>query len=203
MNKNNNLISTNRKFFDLWANTYDWFLIKPWMYYIQKKIVENLNLRDNQKILDIGCGTGDILVLISKLSRAKLYGLDISENMLKRASRKLGKKAALKLGEVSKLPFSNNMFDYVLSTEAFHHFPDPNKALKEINKILKKNRHVLIADVNFYLSFIHKLFKWLEPGHVKIYSLDEFRNMFNDNGFKVLKQKRMGLFAILTIGKKK
>ena len=198
-----NIKKQNITFFDHWANLYDYSIpIKPWLVYIQKKAVDNIKLDNNIKILDIGCGTGDSLFYVSKLSNSKLFGVDISRNMLKIAKKKLWNKAILKLGDVENLPYINNTFDYVLNTEAFHHFPNPNLALKEIHRVLRKGGKLILTDINFNCSIPHKLFKILEPGHVKIYNRKEFYNLFVRAGFKVLKQERVGLFAILTIGRK-
>jgi len=122
--------------------------------------------------------------------------------MIEKAIKKLREKAILKLSDAENLPFNDNTFDYVLSTEAFHHFPNPDTAVKEISRVLKKNGRFVLADVNFYFNFIHKLFKILEPGHVRIYSMEEFKTLFEKNNLKIIEQKRTGLFAILTIGRK-
>ena len=192
----------NRRFFDLWARFYDYsFFVKPWLLYIQKKTVVEIKLKDNIKILDVGCGTGDSLIyLYNKNQKLKLFGIDISKNMLKIARKKLGNKAILKFSDVEKIQFENNFFDYVINTEAFHHFPNPNKAIKEMSRVLKKKGKLIITDINFYSNFIHWLFKKIEPGHVKIYNEKEFQKAFEKNKLKVIKQKRIGLFAILTLG---
>ena len=193
----------NKKFFNLWAITYDWSLLKPWLYSLQKKATSNINLRNNLNILDVGCGTGDSLILLSKFKfKLNLYGLDLSEKMIKRARKKLNGKAILKIGDVENLPFKANSFDYVLNTEAFHHFPNPDKAVKEIYRILKKEGKLILADITFESLFIKRIFKLLEPGHVKIYTKKEFNDLFVKNKFKVLKQKKVGLFVILNIVKK-
>ncbi|MBS3171276.1 methyltransferase domain-containing protein [Candidatus Woesearchaeota archaeon] len=194
----------NRRFFDLWARFYDYsFFVKPWLLYIQKKTVVEIKLKDNIKILDVGCGTGDSLIyLYNKNQKLKLFGIDISKNMLKIARKKLGNKAILKFSDVEKIQFENNFFDYVINTEAFHHFPNPNKAIKEMSRVLKKKGKLIITDINFYSNFIHWLFKKIEPGHVKIYNEKEFQKAFEKNKLKVIKQKRIGLFAILTLGEK-
>lgn len=198
-----NIKQNNLSFFDFWAGFYDYtFFIKPWLRNIQKKVVSNIPLNKNLKILDIGCGTGDSLLFLSELNHPNLFGVDISENMLKVAKKKLNNKAILKIAEVENLPFNKYTFDYVLCTEAFHHFPDPNKSIKEANRVLKKDAIFLLADVNFHSKLIHKLFKLLEPGHVKIYNKNEFKELFEKNNFKVINQKNIGLFSILTIGKK-
>ena len=194
----------NKRFFDLWARFYDYsFFVKPWLLYIQKKTVVEIKLKDNIKILDVGCGTGDSLIyLYNKNQKLKLFGIDISKNMLKIARKKLGNKAILKFSDVEKIQFENNFFDYVINTEAFHHFPNPNKAIKEMSRVLKKKGKLIITDINFYSNFIHWLFKKIEPGHVKIYNEKEFQKAFEKNKLKVIKQKRIGLFAILTLGEK-
>ncbi|MEK6831043.1 MAG: methyltransferase domain-containing protein [Nanoarchaeota archaeon] len=194
---------TNRKFFDLWARTYDWGISKPWLYSLQKKTVSYLKLKNKLRILDIGCGTGDSLVLLNKLNpNLNLYGLDISGKMLEKANKKLKEKAILKLGEVEKIPFKRNSFDYIITTEAFHHFPNPESALKEIYRVLKKKGKLILTDITFKSKLIKRIFKFLEPGHVKIYTEEEFKELFNKNKLKIIEQKRIGLFVVLTIGQK-
>ncbi len=199
-----NLENANKKFFNAWAWFYDYTPIKPWLFYIQKRIINNIELKDSQKILDIGCGTGDALIYLSKLlnkrkiKNVKLYGIDISINMLKIAGRKLRGKAALLPIRNEKTKFKNNNFDCIICTEAFHHFPNQEKALREIYRILKRKGILVIADISLYSGFIHKLFKILEPGHVKLYKKEEFRKLFEKNNFHVLKQERIGLFAVAT-----
>ena len=194
---------TNRKFFDFWAVTYDWSILKPWLYSLQKKAVSSIKLKNNLHILDLGCGTGDSLLLLYHLNKnLNLYGLDISEKMLKRANKKLKEKAILRQGEAGKIPFRDNLFDYVITTEAFHHFPNPNLALKEIFRILKKGGKLILTDITFKSSIIKSLFKFLEPGHVKIYTKEEFKDLFAKNKFKVIKQEKIGLFVILNMVKK-
>ncbi len=193
----------NKKFFNLWAKTYDWGISKFWLYSLQKKAVSYLKLKNNLKILDVGCGTGDSLVLLNRLNpNIDLYGLDISEEMLKKARKKLNEKGVLKLGDVENTSFKSNFFDFVITTEAFHHFPNPDLALKEIYRVLKKNGKLVLTDITFKSKLIKRLFKFLEPGHVKIYTGKEFEELLTKNKFKLIKQEKIGLFVILTMGQK-
>ncbi|MBI4153010.1 methyltransferase domain-containing protein, partial [Candidatus Woesearchaeota archaeon] len=82
------------------------------------------------------------------------------------------------------------------------HFPEPQAAIKEMARVLKKNGLLCISDINYYLRPIHWLFEKLEPGCVHIYSPKEFENLFKEAGLTVLKQKRISLFALLTTAKK-
>ncbi len=69
-------------------------------------------------------------------------------------------------------------------------------------RVLKSDGKLYLADLNFFSKTIHWLFKKLEPGHVKIYGKKEFEDLFSKAGFKVVEQKRVYLFVILTVGEK-
>ena len=120
--------------------------------------------------------------------------------MLLAAKRKLPSYAKLYEADVNKLPFKENKFDYVLSTEAFHHYYDQKKALQEMKRVTKRKGRVIVADINFYFRPIHWLFEKLEPGCVKVNSAKQMRELFNRVGLKIEMQKRTFLFAVTTIG---
>lgn len=191
----------NLWFFNAWASWYDYSGISLWLRYVQKKVVDSLKIKARNYLLDASCGTGELLrYLQSKMPLAKLYGIDLSSKMLEVTRKKLGKQAVLKEGNVEQLPFASRSFDIVFSTEAFHHYLHPKKSLLEFHRVLMPKGQLVVADLNFGSRVVHKLFKWLEPGHVNIYSKKQFKDMLEDAGFKVLSQKRIGLFAIVTIG---
>ncbi len=208
--KNNNTkeqenIHANKVFFNRWSNTYDSSPIRFWMRHFQVPALREIQFRQGIKILDLSCGTGELLQTLDQKSKgtAKLYGLDISEDMLKKAREKLSAKIVLVRGDVHDLPFDSREFDYVLCTEAFHHYHSQNRAVAEMKRVLKNEGKIIIVDVNFFLPPVHWLFQKFEPGCVKINSKKEIKRLFNDNGIKMLKQKRNFLFAIMTIGEKK
>lgn len=193
----------NLWFFNVWASWYDYSGISLWLRYVQKKVVDSLEIKARNYLLDASCGTGELLkYLQNRMPLAKLYGVDISPKMLVVTKKKLKKQVVLKEGNVEQLPFASRSFDIVFSTEAFHHYLHPEKALLEFHRVLMPKGKLVVADLNFGSTVVHKLFKWLEPGHVGIYSKKQFKKMFEDAGFKVLDQRRMGLFAIVTVGTK-
>ena len=159
------------------------------------------------KVLDIGCGTGEFLQeLLRRVSDEKkgytIYGADISSRMLTAARRKLGKIVHLQKADVHALPYPDDQFDYVVSTEAFHHYADQRKALAEMQRVAKKHGKVLIVDIDFFLRPIHWLFEKLEPGCVKINSRSQMQRIFREAGLQQITQHRSFLFAVLTIGVK-
>ena len=192
----------NIKYFNFWSYFYNFDPISIWLLYRQRKILNQINFKKSSSVLDVGCGPGRGLKFLYKKGLRNLYGLDLSPLMIKKAEKVLENKAILKTTSVEKIPFNSEKFDYVINTEAFHHFPDPNKAIKEMSRVLKKNGKLVLADINYYFDFIHWLFKIIEPGYVKIYNEKEFQELFNKNKLKIIEQRRIGLFVVLTIGQK-
>src|SRR3989338_4836703 len=119
--KNDNYASLkekNRHYFDHWAKSYDHFIFGWWVRYIQRKLMEELKLDNKTKVLDVGCGTGYLLLqLSSKIKIGKIIVIDISPKMLKEAQKKVNniRNVKLRRAEAERLPFPDNTFDYVLS----------------------------------------------------------------------------------------
>ena len=95
------------------------------------------------KILDIGCGTGKSTEPLAKVfKKAEIIGCDPDKRMLKEA-RATAKKQKLSIeyikGWAEKLPFEDECFDAVVAGTALHWF-GTKKAVKEINRVLKKGR---------------------------------------------------------------
>ena len=76
----------------------------------------------------------------------KIAGVDLTPNMLDIARDKLGYQADLRLGDSENLPFEDYNFDMVICTDSFHHYPHPDKVLKEFSRVLKTSGGLLIAD---------------------------------------------------------
>lgn len=190
----------NELFFNKWSKSYDRAIFQFWMRGFQRQALKELRLRKDAKILDVSCGTGQLL---NKLNgKAELYGVDISSGMLEIANKRLGNSVVLKKAEVHNLPFPDNYFDYVITTEAFHHYHGQINALLEMKRVVKPGGEVIVSDVNFLIKPINYLFEKFEPGCVKINSRKEMLNLFQKSGWKVIKQKRNFLFAIMTVGVK-
>ena len=105
--------------------------------------IKNLPLK-RQRVLDIGCGSGHLLQLMSRYFKY-LYGIDNSEEMIKKAKKNL-KKASFCCQDANFLPYPREYFDYVISHTAFHHLKK-EKALEEARRVLKKGGKLLIVDV--------------------------------------------------------
>lgn len=113
------------------------------------KITQIFKKNKVKKILDLGCGTGRHLVFLAK-KRFDVYGFDVAEEGIKIAKNWLAKekqKADLKIGSIYKrLPYPDNFFDAVISTNAIHHgrIEDIRLAISEVKRILKSNGLIFI-----------------------------------------------------------
>lgn len=190
----------NEKFFDKIAKHYDKGIFASVVRKMHLKITQLRFIKDNSKILDAGCGTGDLLSILANNKSLKLYGIDISKEMIKISRRKLKNKAKIQLSSAEELKFAKNYFDYVFSIDAFHHYESQDKAMKNFQRILKKRGSLIIVDVNF------RIFNWffhlIEPGNTKMYSSKEMVSIFKKYKFKKIEQSGTGFLSTATIGER-
>jgi len=120
---------------------------------LRRKIFFQLKLyKSTGKLVDLGCGSGNLIVEIAKnLLNLDLIGVDISNEILNLAKERafqndLNKKIEFKIGNVEDLPFPDNSIDFLLSTLSLHHWQDPIRAFNEFFRVLKDNGTLLIFD---------------------------------------------------------
>jgi ubiquinone/menaquinone biosynthesis C-methylase UbiE len=138
-----------RWLFDAWSTFYDQPAIQRLTYRpVQDAVVAALQPLRPRCVLDLGCGTG---LLTARLRGAfpatTIVGCDFSDGMLRQAhAREPG--VPWVCGDALRLPFRDVAFDAIVSTEAFHWFPDQPRALAEMRRVLVPGGHALIAIVN-------------------------------------------------------
>ena len=139
----------NRWFFDGWSRIYDLRLVQRATYRpVHDGVLRALHESRVRQVLDIGCGTGQLAVRIrEELPAVSIVGCDFSDGMLQRA---VARSATIDWvrGDAGRLPFGDGAFDAIVSTEAFHWFPDQDAALREFFRVLKPGGRLLLALVN-------------------------------------------------------
>ncbi len=110
----------------------------------RKKAIRECNLKSNQKVLDLCCGTGQMVEYECKEigKESEVIGLDLTEGMLQVAYNKLSEslkdyKFRLIKGNAMELPFNNNSFDCITIAFGLRNIPDKEKSLSEIYRVLK------------------------------------------------------------------
>ncbi len=187
-------------YFNEWSHTYDKYTFRYFMRRAQRNSI-NMISNKNFSALDVSCGTGEGLLMLREKTSGRIAGVDISEEMLKIAKKKVGgKNIELKKGSVDKLIYDDETFDVVISTEAFHHYPNPENAVKEMTRVLKKGGELIITDPDFLV--FNRLFEKIEPGCVHIYNKREMKNLFIQAGLNDIKQRRTAIAFFITKGVK-
>ncbi len=102
---------------------------------------------DNRIIADIGCGPGFLIKELAKLKFSQIYGIDISENMLVAAKKRIGaaKKIALIKASAEGLPFEDNSLDIIISRGSVFFWEDKEKSYKELFRCIKPDGLILIG----------------------------------------------------------
>ena len=100
------------------------------------------------KVLDVGCGTGVVALLLSEMGH-DVNGVDISEGMLKKANEKINAfnlPIEFTLGDAENLPFENELFDTVINRHLLWTLPNPKNAISEWRRVLKPGGKIVIID---------------------------------------------------------
>jgi ubiquinone/menaquinone biosynthesis C-methylase UbiE len=118
-----------------------------------KEFFAPLALRPGLNVLDVGCGTGDILRLLAPIvSPGTAVGVDLSETMIAEARQRSAENVgnlSFRVGSVLELPFPAASFDRVLATQLLLHVPDPSKALVEVKRVLSPSGVISIAETDW------------------------------------------------------
>lgn len=112
---------------------------------VARAMVEHYGIKPGDRILDVGCGKGFLLYDFTKVVPGlELHGLDISEYAIANAKDEI--KDRLQVGNATSLPFPDKHFDFVFSITTLHnlHCYDLDKALREIERVGKKDKYVCV-----------------------------------------------------------
>ncbi len=148
--------------------------------YLQKKsdkhytfiLRDRWSLVSGKKHLDIGCGYGQFARLNPK--NIEVYGIDIE---------KQSDLTNFKIADINKkIPYSDNTFDSITMFHVLEHLTNPSYALKEINRVLKKDGQAIIMVPNY--SFKHF---YSDHTHIRPYPKKALFDIMNEAGFRNVK----------------
>lgn len=114
----------------------------------QKAWGVDLSWFEGKRCLDAGCGGGRFVVALARLG-ALVSGIDISEEAVEAAQVRLLERGMMnadaQVASVLNVPYPDATFDYVLSSGVIHHTPDPQKAFKELTRVLKPGGRLFLS----------------------------------------------------------
>src|SRR3989344_3665566 len=128
--------------YDEIAPTYDELYKKEQLNKL-RTISKILKVKENDKLLDIGAGTG----ISTNYFKCKTYGIEPSLNMIKNG------KGNLIQARAENIPFKSNTFDIVIAITSFHNFGNFNQAIKEIKRVAKPNARIIITVMKKSIKF--------------------------------------------------
>lgn len=158
-------------------------------------ILNSLDIAPKSKILDLGTGSGYLAFPIAKINcESEIIGLDIAVRTLTQNRERAYNMGLKNLNFVDyngvKFPFENNVFDYVVTRYALHHFPNIDKTFKEISRVVKPGGVFFISDPtpneNDDIRFIDTYMQMKDDGHVKFYTKGEFIELAEKHNFKLV-----------------
>lgn len=160
------------------------------------RFIELLGGKEESRILDVGCGAGDLLLMLKERGFKRIEGLDYSQQA-KKFAEKRGLRIILCDIEKEKLPFKNK-FDVVILGDILEHSFEPEFLLEKIKNLLKRNGWLLISVPNagWYLNGIlltfFPRFLRLSPAfgvwtHCNQFTSYALGKLLEDSGFKLIK----------------
>lgn len=177
-----------RRTFDRWAGSYERDPFSRMIARLQHDALEALELGKGDRLLDVGCGTGAAVRAAAEVVE-RAVGVDLSPKMLAEARERASGLSGVEFveGDSENLPFGDGEFTAVLCTTSLHHYPRPEKAAREMARVLAPGGRVVIGDgtsdaVTMKVSdFVLRNF---EPGHVRFHRVEDLRRMLEDAGLE-------------------
>ena len=103
---------------------------------VLQNLLETCQLGPSQSALEVGCGTGNYILVIQAVSRCQGWGVDPAEKMLEIA-RQRSQSVTFQIGAANQLPFPGESFDLVFSVDMVHHLQQKHSYIQQAHRLLK------------------------------------------------------------------
>ena len=173
------------KYNNLWVQKYS---LGPTRREVKKIVLPLLEKNNELKILDIGCGTGQLIKEISDhCNKVNYLGIDVAENMIEVAKKNnKGKNVKFKTSSIESFE-SNEKYDIIICTHAFPYFPNKQEMIKKMAGLCNKKGQVIIVNssTNSLKDLIINFFLKATTSKAKYLSIDEMKKLFKSAKLKV------------------
>lgn len=161
---------------------------------VGEQAIARMNVPDDARVLDIGCGSGWASRLLADYATAgRVTGIDISDEMvnLARAQSKSHANVDFEVASAEQLPFADNEFACAFSMESLYYYRNIPKALSEIHRVIKQDGlFCAVMDLYWESEATHQ---WVDTLNVpvELLSIDDYRSLFIDAGFRNVRDERI------------
>ena len=162
--------------------------------YLRSQYCYRLFSKNNIKMLDVGCGRGQLIYLMKKKGWS-VYGTETSSISASAAKKKVGDDAIFVNKDLEELKNIDFNFDIITFWHVLEHLNEPKKIVNLIEKKLINNGYVVVEVPNFD-SFQHLINKnnWIHldcPRHVTHFTKEGLINFFDNKKFKIIKSSTL------------
>ena len=161
-------------------------------------MLEHIDIRPGDIVLDVGGNTGKITEAYSRNCK-EVVVLEPKHNVVEygRARRPFIKFIE---GQVENIPLPDEYFDKVIASASFHHFPNQDKGLKEMKRVLKPGAKMIIMEIdpNTRAGKRLKICESILHTGAKLYEPFQLRKKVEDHDLQVISIKRTTLAYFLT-----
>jgi SAM-dependent methyltransferase len=138
-----------------------------------------------KKILDVGCGPGLHMLLLSEKKAGAVVGVDVDREKIKSSVdivTKLHESGPVSfVADATRLPFTDDAFDVLMCSDVLEHIRDDEKALSEFSRVLRKSGRLVITVPTGKLGLqFHEMFGHVRPG----YDFSGMKKKLEKSGFK-------------------
>ncbi|MBR1851742.1 MAG: class I SAM-dependent methyltransferase [Lachnospiraceae bacterium] len=173
-------------------------------------ILEELKRIHFTNLLDVGCGTGPMIELLTSEYPEKHYtGLDLTPKMIETANAKHLKNAVFIVGDSENLPFPAESFDVVICANSFHHYPNPQKFFDGVARVLRKGGVLVLRDytsadpVVWIMNHVEMpLANLAGHGDVRCYTTKQVQTFCENAGLKVERLEKQKKFRLHLVARK-
>jgi ubiquinone/menaquinone biosynthesis C-methylase UbiE len=188
-------VEASRRRFDRWAPKYERDFASRLNATLQAECLTALELRPEDRFLDVGCGTG-AAVRTAAVTAERAVGVDLAPAMIARAGELAEGLTNVEFleAESGHLPFDDGAFTAVLCTTSFHHYPDPYAATAEMARVLAPGGRLVIGDPSsdrLVTRVADRVLRVAEPGHVRMYRTEDLAAILYRAGFARVRVRRL------------
>jgi ubiquinone/menaquinone biosynthesis C-methylase UbiE len=185
------------------ARNYEQTMDGKWTHPLRQLMLNTVNITNGQRVLDVACGTGDLIASFAKKADIKAYGVDIAEEMIS-VSQAAYKNITFSVASAYPLPFDDGYMDVITVSAGFHHFEQPQRFADECRRVLSSNGRLYIGEFSYppvTRVVFNALLPLLKSGDVKLYSRKELTAFFSKAGFNFLGVESEGRCEVFTFEK--